>query len=172
MDSFKDLLSKTQGFVRHDIWRVRRLELPPGKSFFVKLLRVLILSIRGFDEDRCQLRASALTFYTLISIVPVAAMAFGIAKGFGFEKILEAQLREKLAGHEAVFNNIVQFSHSLLDNTKGGVLAGIGLVVLFWAVIKVLRQIEESLNDIWGVKEQRSMADVGDYLSIMLVCPV
>ena len=173
MDSLKNLLSKTQGFVRYDIWRVRRLELPPGKSFFVKLLRVLILSIRGFDEDRCQLRASALTFYTLISIVPVAAMAFGIAKGFGFEKILESQLREKLAGHEAVFNNIVQFSSSLLENTKGGLLAGIGLVVLFWAVIKVLRQIEESLNDIWGVKEQRSIGRMfGDYLSIMLVCPV
>ena len=167
------LFSRAMAFAKQDIWRIRRTELPPGKSFFINLLRVLILSIRGFDEDKCQLRASALTFYSLISIVPVAAMAFGIAKGFGFEKVLEAQLQSKLAGHEEIFNNVVQFSHSLLENTKGGVIGGIGLIVLFWAVIKVLGQIENSFNDIWGIKQQRTLGRrFSDYLSIMLIGPV
>ncbi|MHB8090373.1 MAG: YihY/virulence factor BrkB family protein [Syntrophales bacterium] len=161
------------GFAQKDIWQIRLTELSPVKSFFINLLRVLILSIRGFDENKCQLRASALTFYSLISIVPVAAMAFGIAKGFGLAKILETQLRNKLAGHEEVFNKIVQFSGSLLENTKGGLIAGVGLIVLFWAVIKVLGQIEEAFNDIWGIKEKRSLGrKLGDYLSIMLICPV
>jgi len=165
--------TKAVNFIKHDVWRIRRTNLPPGKSFFLTLLRVLILSVRGFNEDKCELRASALTFYSLISIVPVAAMAFGIAKGFGFEKVLEAQLRSKLTGHEEILNNVIQFSHSLLESTKGGLLAGIGLIVLFWAVIKVLGQIEESLNDIWGIKEQRSLGrKFGDYLSLMLVCPI
>jgi membrane protein len=173
MNSIKKLFSKAAAFAGQDIWRIRRTDLPPGKSFFINLLRVLILSIRGFDEDKCQLRASALTFYSLISIVPVAAMAFGIAKGFGFEKVLENQLQAKLAGHEEVFNNIIQFSHSLLENAKGGVIGGIGLVVLFWAVIKVLGQIENSFNDIWGIKQQRTLGrKFGDYLSIMLIGPV
>ena len=173
MNTIGQLFSKAVGFAKQDIWRIRRTELPPGKSFFINLLRVLILSIRGFDEDKCQLRASALTFYSLISIVPVAAMAFGIAKGFGFEKMLEVQLRAKLAGHEEVFNNIVQFSHSLLENTKGGLLAGVGLIVLFWAVVKVLGQIEDSINDIWGIKERRKLGrKFSDYLSLMLICPV
>ncbi|MFO7569115.1 MAG: YihY/virulence factor BrkB family protein [Smithellaceae bacterium] len=160
-------------FIKHDVWRIRRTNLPPGKSFFLNLLRVLILSIRGFDEDKCQLRASALTFYSLISIVPVLAMAFGIAKGFGFEKVLEEQLREKLAGHEDILTNVIGFSHSLLENTQGGLIAGIGLVMLFWAVLKVLGHIEYSFNDIWGVKEQRPIGrKFADYLSLMLICPV
>lgn len=134
---------------------------------------MLILSIRGFDEDKCQLRASALTFYSLISIVPVFAMAFGIAKGFGFEKVLEEQLRDKLAGHEDILANVIDFSHSLLANTQGGLIAGIGLVMLFWAVLKVLGHIEYSFNDIWGIKEQRSIGrKFADYLSLMLICPV
>ncbi|MHB8828550.1 MAG: YihY/virulence factor BrkB family protein [Syntrophales bacterium] len=173
MDRFSKLFSRAVGFAQKDIWRIRLTELSPGKSFLINLLRVLILSIRGFDEDKCQLRASALTFYSLISIVPVAAMAFGIAKGFGFAKMLEAQLRDKLAGHEEVFNKIVQFSDSLLENTKGGLIAGVGLIVLFWAVIKVLGQIEDAFNDIWGIKEKRPLSrKLGDYLSIMLICPV
>jgi membrane protein len=166
-------LQQATNFIQHDIWRIRRTNLPPGKSLSLNLLRVLILSIRGFDEDKCQLRASALTFYSLISIVPVFAMAFGIAKGFGFEKVLEEQLRDKLAGHEDILANVIDFSHSLLANTQGGLIAGIGLVMLFWAVLKVLGHIEYSFNDIWGIKEQRSVGrKFADYLSLMLICPV
>ncbi|MBW6487000.1 MAG: YihY/virulence factor BrkB family protein, partial [Syntrophobacterales bacterium] len=173
MDRIRKLFSRAIGFAQKDIWQIRLTELSPGKSFLINLLRVLILSLRGFDENKCQLRAAALTFYSLISIIPVAAMAFGIAKGFGFAKILETQLRDKLAGHEEVFNKIVQFSDSLLENTRGGLIAGLGLLVLFWAVIKVLGQIEEAFNDIWGIKEKRSLGrKLGDYLSIMLICPV
>lgn len=160
-------------FIKKDVWRIRRADLPPRKSFFLKLLRVVLLSIRGFDEDRCQLRASALIFYSLISIVPVFAMAFGIAKGFGMEKVLEQQLRTKLAGHEDILVNVIQFSHSLLANTRGGLIAGMGLVVLIWSVVNVLRQIEYSFNDIWGVKEKRSAGRMfSDYLSLILLCPV
>jgi len=173
MRTVRELFHKMIDFLKQDIWRIHRTNLPPKKSFFLTLLRVLILSIRGFDEDKCQLRASALTFYSLISIVPVAAMAFGIAKGFGFEKMLEAQLRNKFSGHEEVLDNVIGFAHSLLESTRGGLLAGVGLVVLFWAVIKVLGQIEDSLNDIWGIKERRSLGrKFSDYLSLMLICPV
>ena len=164
---------KIMSFLRHDVWRVRRTSLPPGKSFFLNLLRVFILSVRGFDEDKCRLRASALTFYSLISIVPVMAMAFGIAKGFGFEKLMEQQLRDKLAGHEDILQKVLEFSNALLANTQGGLIAGAGLIVLIWAILKVLGQIEDSFNDIWGVKEKRSLGRMfGDYLSLMLVCPV
>jgi len=100
-------------------------------------------------------------------------MAFGIAKGFGFEKMLEEQLRGKMAGHEDILPNVMQFSHSLLENTRGGIIAGIGLVVLFWSALKVLGQIEYSFNDIWGIKERRRIGRMfADYLFLMLVCPV
>jgi len=173
MDVIGKRIQKTRDFIKHDIWRIRRTKLPPGKSFFLNLLRVLILSIRSFGEDKCSLHASALTFFTMISIVPVAAMAFGIAKGFGFEKMLVEQLREKLAGHEDILANVIQFSHSLLQNTQGGLIAGVGLIILFWSVLKVLGQIENSFNDIWGIKERRTIGRMfGDYLSLMLICPV
>ena len=78
----------------------------------------MALSIREFGNDKCQLRASALTFYSLTSLVPVVAMFFGIAKGFGFETVFENLLREKLAGQEQIAGKIVEFSHSLLANTR------------------------------------------------------
>ncbi|HOO90878.1 MAG TPA: YihY/virulence factor BrkB family protein [Syntrophales bacterium] len=160
-------------FIKGDIWRIRLKDLPRKRSFLIKQLRIFLLSLRGFDEDKCQLRASALTFYSLISIVPVAAMAFGIAKGFGFEKRLERQLLEQFQGQEEVITRVIDFAHSLLTNTKGGVIAGVGVILLFWAVIKVLGNIEASFNDIWGIREARSLGrKFSDYLSVMLLCPI
>lgn len=173
MKDIRHTVSLFIDFIKGDIWRVRLKDLPRKKSFLIKQLRIFLLSLRGFDEDKCQLRASALTFYSLISIVPVAAMLFGIAKGFGFEKRLEQQLLEQFQGQEEVITRVIAFAHSLLASTKGGVIAGVGVVLLFWAVIKVLGNIEASFNDIWGIQEPRSLGrKFSDYLSVMLLCPI
>ena len=143
------------------------------KYFLIKQLRILLLATRGFGQDQCPLRASALTFYSILSIVPVVAMAFGIAKGFGFQEILENQLMEKFSGQEDVMIRVVDFAHSLLENTKGGMIVGIGIIVLLWTVIKLLAHIEGSFNDIWEVKKSRSYGrKFSDYLSIMLISPL
>jgi membrane protein len=169
----RDLISNFFSFIRVDIWRIRLADLPFGKSFLIKQLRIIILAIRGYDEDRCLLRASSLTFYTLLSIVPVAAMFFGVAKGFGFERRLQEELFNRFPGQEEVLNQIISFSNSLLEQTQGGLIAGIGMLVLFWSVLKVLGHIEMALNDIWGIKESRSWGrKFSDYLSIMLISPL
>jgi membrane protein len=168
-----DLISNFFHFIRVDIWRIRLADLPFGRSFLIRQLRMILLAFRGYDEDRCLLRASSLTFYTLLSIVPVAAMFFGVAKGFGFERRLQEELFNRFPGQEEVLNQVISFSNSLLEQTQGGLIAGIGMLVLFWAVLKVLGHIEMALNDIWGIKESRSWGrKFSDYLSIMLISPI
>lgn len=166
-------ISRFIQFLKTDIWRIRASTLSNKKSFWIRQLRIILLAIRGFDEDKCQLRASSLTFYSLLSIVPVVAMAFGIAKGFGFENMLEKQLLEKMPGQAEVIGQVIGFAHSFLENTQGGLIAGIGIGILFWTVIKVLGNIENSFNDIWGIKKARTFGrKFSDYLSIMMICPV
>ncbi len=160
-------------FLKADIWRIRTSKLSTQKSFWIRQVRIILLAIRGFGEDKCQLRASALTFYSLLSVVPVVAMAFGIAKGFGFDKRLEQQLIENFQGQEEVLEKIIGFANSLLASTRGGIIAGVGVTVLFWTVIKLLGSIENSFNDIWGIKISRTMGrKFSDYLSVMLICPL
>lgn len=167
------MIKKTVNFIKTDIWRVNLRKLSPRKSFLIKQLRVVLLALRGFDEDKCQLRASALTFYTLLSIVPIVAMAFGVAKGFGFEQLLEKQLLTKFPSQQEVIQQVITFAQSFLDTVKGGLIAGIGVLVLFWTVVKVLGNIEKSFNDIWGIKQARSIGrKLSDYLSLMVVCPI
>jgi len=160
-------------FIRFDLWNMQLEQISATRAFLLKFVRIVVLSVRGFGEDKCVLRASALTFYTMLSIVPVLAMAFGVAKGFGFEKLLENQIMERLQGQEEIATYMISFSGSMLENTKGGMVAGIGIVLLFWAVIKLLGNIETSFNAIWGVNRNRSLSrKFCDYLSAMLLCPV
>jgi membrane protein len=173
---FASLMSKTMEvvrFLRGDIWRIREKDLPRPKSVLLRTLRVLVLSVRGVLSERVGLRASALTFYSLLSIVPVAAMVFGIAKGFGFERALERLLLSSLEGQEEIVKKIVDFAHALLEDVKGGFIAGLGLLILFYTIIKILSNIENALNDIWGIKKPRSLSrKITDYLSVMLIGPV
>jgi membrane protein len=168
-------LNKIIDFITTDVWRIRLEDLPFGKSFAIKQLRVVLLTLRGFDQDRCFARASSLTFNTLLSIVPVVAILFGVAKGFGFETILKRELYNKFPGEaqQEVLWKVFNFAESMLETTKGGVIAGIGMLILFLLVINVLNQIEASLNDIWEVKESRTWArKFGDYFAVMLLSPL
>ena len=138
--------AKMIGFISDDVWRIRLEDIGGVKSFILKHLRIIILTVRGFLEDRCLLRASALTFYSLLSIGPVVALTFGIAKGFGLQERLQTELFKQIPAQEIVLNQIIDYAQALLENTQGGVIAGVGILILFWSVLKVLNHIEYSLN--------------------------
>jgi len=172
VEHIRGLFGTFISFIRTDIWRVRLKHLSRPKALVIRTIRVMLIVFRGINLDNCHLRASALTFYTLLSIVPVTAMAFAVAKGFGFQKMLHEQLVEQLAGHEEIVERVISFSHTLLESTKGGVMAGIGVAVLLWAVVKVLSHIEDSFNEIWEVKKARSLGrKLSDYVSTMIILP-
>ncbi len=167
------ILTKVMNFLLRGIWIMRADKMPPLKSTFLNLLRIMVLSVRGFLEDNCSIRASALTFYCILAIVPVIAMAFGIARGFGFDGLLRDQIMAAFAGQEEVGNWVMKFADSFLTHLKSGVVAGLGIAILFWTVINVLHHVELAMNAIWAISRSRTwMRKFADYLSFMLVCPV
>jgi membrane protein len=166
-------LSWLMDFLKTGIWRIRIRELTGRQSFLIRQLRIFILAARGFVDDRCHLRASALTYYSLLSVVPLLALAFGVSKGFGLETRLRNLILQAFPDQEEISNQIIEFAHTLLQNTQGGLIAGIGVAVLLWTIIKVMGNIENSFNDIWGVRKGRSLGSkFTDYLSLILIIPL
>ncbi|MBM4208023.1 MAG: YihY/virulence factor BrkB family protein [Gammaproteobacteria bacterium] len=160
-------------FLKDGIWQLHEQKLPPLKAALIKSLKVMLLAAQGFARDLCPLRASALSLYSLLSIVPVIAMLFGIAKGFGFEKTLTERLLEQVPHQETTVLQLINFAKTLLENAKGGVIAGIGIVVLFWAVINLIGNIEKSFNYIWKIPKNRSISrKYSDYLSLTMLAPI
>jgi membrane protein len=156
-----------------DIWDRPIKAYSPRKMFLIRQAKIFTLAFKGFYEDKVQLRASALTYYALLSIVPIVAMAFGIAKGFGFEIWLQEKLLTSFTGQEVVLQWVLTFVEKYLSNVKGGVIAGFGLVLLLWSVMKLLGNIENSFNEIWQIKKERQISrKLSDYISLVVIAPI
>ncbi|WP_038002330.1 YihY/virulence factor BrkB family protein [Syntrophorhabdus aromaticivorans] len=170
------MVSRLARFFTRDILTVRLKNLPYLQALCIRYLRVFILAARKFLRDNCALRASALTYYTLLSIVPVFAMAFGIAKGFGLQEAIERrilEMAEQASWPEEIVLRILTFSDSMLDNTKGGIIAGAGFVLLCWTVVNILGRVEGSFNHIWEIRKPRTLVrKFSDYIAIVVVTPV
>jgi membrane protein len=155
------------------IWHTPLSELSRRKSILFKQLRIIVLAARGFSKDKVQIRSSALTFYSILSLVPLAAIAFAISKGFGLEQNLTQQLTKSLASQQEVLNWVLPIAKNALNATNGGYIAGVGVLVLFWSVMSLLNHIESSFNHIWQISAPRAWyRKFTDYLTIMLIAPV
>lgn len=143
------------------------------KYFVISLTKKLILAIERATTKRMVNSASALTYSTLLAIVPILAVVFAIARGFGFNKYIEDWFRDALASQPQAADTIVGFVNSYLVHTQSGIFLGIGLVFMFWTVIMLVNNIEQTFNYIWQVKKPRSLfRTITDYLSMFLIVPV
>ena len=169
----KNIIQQITQFFEKDIWKISTKDKHPVFNFSVRQGRILFIAARGFNKDKIQLRASALSFYTLLSIVPILAMVFGISQGFGLEEYLKTTLTERFKEHDDMLNVLLGFVDRYLNRINGGFITGIGLVILFWTVLKVLGNIESSFNNIWQIKKSRMVTrQFTDYISLLVIAPV
>jgi membrane protein len=159
--------------VNYAIWHTPLSEISKGKTFIFKQLRILLLAAKGFSNDKVALRASALTFYSLLSVIPIAAIVFAIAKGFGLDQTLQDQIIKKSQNEQEVLSWLLQNARTAIEKTSGGYIAGVGIIILFWSVMSLLNHIESSFNHIWQIRSSRPwLRKFTDYLTIMLIAPV
>lgn len=166
------MIKRIIDFVKHGIWNVD--ESGTGRAgWAIRPFKIALYTVRGIGEHNIFVRASSLTYYTLMSLVPIAALIFGFMKGFGFD----ANIWEWLYGRVPEFSSSLDYLKEWVDNllikTRGGVIAAVGMVVLFWSVIKVFTNVEDAFNHIWEVRKKRSLARMlSDYLSVVVIAPV
>lgn len=154
-------------------WKKLREAFGRSVPFWKRQWRILYLLVTGVKRDNIIIKASALTFYTAMSVVPIVALVFGIAKGFGLHDEMRAQIIKQFHNQEQVMNWILEFANNTLEQTSGGWLAGIGMVLLFYTVGRLLGYVENTFNSIWKVNETRVWyRQITDYLAIIILVPV
>lgn len=166
-------VSKTIHFITDDIWRITGNEVSGLKQLGINAIKTCILAGRSFTNENLQSKASALTYSTLLAIVPLLAVLLGIAKGFGLQDIVRNALADYFPGHDIELNKAFEFVDSYLAQARGGVILGIGFILLFYTVVSLISNIEDAFNDIWQIKKSRSFPrKVTDYLALFLILPI
>ena len=137
------------------------------------MFRVLYLTIRFFTEKRVTAQAAALTYSTLLSMVPILAVVFAIARGFGYSKYIELWFRKMMSTQPQIADLIVDFVNRYLAHTQSGIFLGIGLLFMLFTVLMLVNNIEETFNEIWQVSNARPiMRSIVNYLAMFFVFPI
>ena len=166
------MIEKLKKFFQKDVWHLAD-KLGGLPRLGIRIVQIGYLASRDYVSDKCAVRASALTFYSVLSLVPVLALLFGIAKGFGFEEKMKNRILESTDQNRDLFVQMFSFAENTLHSAKGGIIAGIGILLLLYTVIKTISLVEDTFNDIWHVKQARTiLRKFTDYLSITLLAPV
>ncbi len=189
-------------FFHEELWDLDLRPLPRLKSALIALVRIAVMIVRGFINDKCYMQAGTLTYLTLMSLIPILALMFSVSKGLGAQQLImeniglekttpvemveEAQAPaevtprdfaiiedSRLAETPEQVQDIVITLFSMVERTRVGTLGVIGLVFLLWAVVRGMGKIENSFNTVWGVQTSRTLARrFSDYISIMVVVPI
>lgn len=166
-------IARIVDFIKVGIWHVKRKDVPAWKYFVYIAAKKLLLAVERATTKRMMNAASALTYSTLLAIVPIMAVVFAVARGFGYNKYMESWFREALASQPQAADVIVGFVNSYLVHTKSGVFLGVGLVFMLWTVFMLVGNIEQTFNYIWQVKKPRSLfRTVTDYMAMFLLVPI
>ncbi|MBR5393316.1 MAG: YihY/virulence factor BrkB family protein [Prevotella sp.] len=167
------LFKRLYQFLKVDIWQVQREDISPFRYLLYEIIKKVLLAVEYFTTKRMVDSAAALTYSTLLAIVPIMAVVFAIARGFGYNKYIETWFREALSSQPQVAEAIIGFVNSYLVHTKSGIFLGIGLLFMLWTVIMLISNIEKAFNDIWQVSTPRSIfRTITDYMAMFLLAPI
>ncbi|MDD4490380.1 MAG: YihY/virulence factor BrkB family protein [Paludibacter sp.] len=173
MTKLADFIKQAYHFIAHDVWRITENELSRSKRIPYKLVKVIIIAVRGLTRDKLVVRASALSYSIMFAIVPLIALFIAVGKGFGVEYVIKQWLEEALIAQKELIPFIMDFVERYLETAQGGVFIGIGIVILLTSVMNFFKQAEESFNSIWEVKKSRSfLRQFTSYFSALFLIPI
>ncbi|MEJ0006366.1 MAG: YihY/virulence factor BrkB family protein [Steroidobacteraceae bacterium] len=131
--------------------------------------------IRDLAEGQINMRATALVFTSMLSLVPLLAFSFIIIRQLGghagtdLQPIVLEFFRPVGADANDLTRQVLQFAGRL----RRGVVGVVGLTFLVWSLIGTIQKVEDSFNYVWRVPQARSLGRrVGEFLSLLVVGPV
>ncbi len=167
-----DQIKKFIHFLQHDLWRMDMGSNSKIRAFGVEILRVTHLVLKGVKEDNCKLHASALTYATLMAMVPFLVILFSIGKAIGFTTAEELILQYSVANFPEQLQTFISELLKMVGGIDPAKLGGVGGVAFLYIIYKMLSGIEESFNQIWGVQASRGITDkIRNYLSVLVITP-
>lgn len=167
-------IQRLKEFIQYDLWRQAHINIhAPKKRWLYRILQTLILVGRGFKDQALVVRANSLSFALLFAFIPMLALIYAIARGFGFEEIVSNQLADSFLAEANIAPLLLEWIERYLETARGGLFVGIGLIVLIWAVYAFFNMLENSFNSIWNVKKTRSFSRrMTNYIMTLLLVPI
>lgn len=172
-NKIKIFFEKLVHFLSVGIWRVDTNGIGTIKGWLYDIIKSFILTYRNIDSSKLNSHAAALTYNSILSIVPLLAVLFAIARGFGLQNLVQSELTGYFAGQKDMLERAMVFIDKSLEYAQSGIFLGVGVLVLLYTVINLISSIEDNFNLVWRIKKGRSYyRQFTDYLALLLIAPI
>ena len=160
-------------FLADDLWHLELSGLTFARRQVFKVLRIICLTFQGFKRDELTLRASGLTFWTLLSLAPLLAFVFTVFKGMGRDKEMVARFEETIAEMPSQVQDLLKTVVSYVEESSTVGIGSMALAILLYSVLRMMSNIEYSFNQVWGIGSTRPfIRKVTDYVSTLVLAPM
>lgn len=172
MKRIKHKTHKLKRFFSEDIWAMEMEELSKARARFIKYVKVLIITVKTFTQQKVGPRATALSYISMMAIVPIMAIVFGITGGFGLGDKLKEFMYANFGGNEQLIDTVLQFAQNIIDTAQSGWMGFFSALLFIWIVFRLMMNVETAFNNVWKVDQSRSfMRRFAFYIAILLLAP-
>ena len=158
--------------LRQRLWQ-QDSAISRGERYLINIGRHVFALARDLFEGQISMRAMSLVYTTLLSLVPILALAFSVLKAFGAHNTLEPLLTEFLRPLGGQADEMVANIMGFVDKMKVGVLGSLGISLLLYSAVSLIQKVEASFNFIWHIARPRPLSQrISEYFSVLMVGPI
>lgn len=144
-------------FIKDDIWTLDMEELSKAKARFIKYLKVMMITIKTFSNEKIGFQAVALSFFSTMSVVPFVAIVFAVTGGFGLAGKLTEFLYEYFNNSQQIIDTILGFAQNIINTAQSSAVGLVSALLFFWIVVWMMMNVERVFNNVWKVQKSRNL---------------
>lgn len=168
----KRIVKKTyrlKNFFKDDIWTIDMEELSKAKARFIKYVKVMMITIKTFANERIGFQAVALSFFSTMSVVPFIAIIFAITGGLGLADKLKELLYAYFENSQQTIESILGFAQNIIDTAQSSAMGLVSALMFASIVIWMMLNVERVFNNVWRVRKARNIFKRLTYIIAMLL---
>ena len=172
MKYIKKKTYRLKNFFKEDIWEMELEELSKAKARFVKYAKVAIITAKTYAQQKIGPQAVALSYLSVMALVPFLAIVFAITGGLGIDGLLKDFMYSNFSSSQGVIDTVLSFSQNIIDTARSGWMGFLNALLFLWIIYRLMAGVESAFNNVWKVNGNRSLVRrLSYYLLILILSP-
>jgi len=160
---------KLKSFIKDDIWTLELEEFSKAKARFIKYLKVMMITIKTFSNEKIGFQAVALSFFSTMSVVPFIAIMFAVTGGLGLADKLKELLYLYFNNSQEIIDIVLGFAQNIIDTAQSSAMGLFSALLFAFIVVWMMLNVERVFNNVWKVRKSRNLFKRLSYVIVMIL---
>lgn len=168
------MISRLREWLRHGLWQEDLRRATRRRALGIGAARVSVYAFQSFRQNLVGIQAAGLTTITLLALVPLLWLGFGVIKGLGFAEAFEKKLDDmsKSSDLPANLKELIWQFQSMVDGITYQTLELPGVVILAYTAYALFTKVEKAFNHVWKARRRSWYGRIGGFVTVVVLVPI